>query len=224
MVAAVLAVGALVAPAFAEAPLPTGYKVDEPLQLLFWEYRVSGPKVSEPGIGSALVCTYSTRPVVMVYTRAITPQVVRLIRKLDEATAAHKKERLGSYVVLVCDSRARARELKALADQEKVRHTLLALVVLSERGQKKFDDRFGARAETTIILATAHRRVKACRAFRPGELKDADVAQVLADLPRIFPVKKGARVNGRFWDQRPADALSPASGARRRQRFGFAEQ
>src|SRR5262249_53662741 len=77
LVAAALAVGALCGPLSAAAPLRPGYKVGEPLQLLFHEYRVTGPN---PGTGCALVCTYSTRPVVMVYTREIDAPLRTLIR------------------------------------------------------------------------------------------------------------------------------------------------
>jgi hypothetical protein len=185
LVVAALAVGALAGPVSAAGPLRPGYKVDEPLQLLFHEYRVTGPS---PGVGCALVCTYSTRPVVMVYTREINAPLQGLIKKLDAATAAHKDERLGSYVVLLCDRPGREEELKALERCEKLRHTLLALVV--SNNWKRFQAKFGAEAETTVILATAQRRVKACYAYRKGELKDKDVEQILADLAKVLPKKK----------------------------------
>jgi hypothetical protein len=176
-------------PLAAAEPLRPGYKVGEPLQLLFWEYRVTGPNVTKPGKGASLVCTYSTRPVVMVYTRQITPAVTRLIRKLDQATGNHQRERLGSYVVLVCDHQNRARELKDLAEKEKIRRTLLSLAILDGPGLKRFQDQFGAEAETTVILADSQRRVKACYAYRKDELKDGPIAQILGDLPRILPKK-----------------------------------
>src|SRR5262249_51465125 len=151
---------------------------------LFREYRATGPN---PGAGGSLVCTYSTRPVVMVYTREINAPVVRLIKKLNEATAAHAKERLGSYVVLFCDRLGRAKGLKALAEQEKIQHTLLALVATDEDGPdwERLRAKFGAEAETTVILATRERQVKACYAYRKGELTDQDIRQILADVPKI---------------------------------------
>jgi hypothetical protein len=185
LVVAALAVGALCGPSSAAGPLRPGYKVNEPLQLLFHEYRVTG---ASPGEGCALVCTCSTRPVVMVYTREISMPLQGLIRKLDEATAACKDERLGSYVVLLCDRPGREGELKVLERCEKIRHTLLALVVRDN--WEKFRAKFGAEAETTVILATPDRRVKACYAYRKGELKDRDVEQILADLAKILPKKK----------------------------------
>jgi hypothetical protein len=190
--AAALALGLLCAAALAAEPLPPGYKVDERLQLLLHEYRVSGPGVDKPGEGCYLVCTYSTRPVVMVYTREITPAVVRLVKRLDEATRKHQKERLGSYVVLVCDSHDRAKDLKALAEREKIRHTLLSLVVVNKArpAGKALQARFPPEAATTVILATAQRQVTACHAYRKGEIKDSDLARILGELPRILAKKE----------------------------------
>jgi hypothetical protein len=184
--------------AFNIAPLQPGYKVDEPLQLLFREYCVTGPNVSKPGEGSSLVCVYSTRPVVMVYTREINAPVIRLVKKLDEATKTYAMERLGSYVVLLCDRQGCEKELKALAVKEKIERVLLSQVVMNKTPQadgrvgprwKSFDAKFGADAETTVILASSRRQVKASYAYRRGELGDQDIERILADLPKILPKK-----------------------------------
>jgi hypothetical protein len=198
LVVAALAVGGLSAPLFAEAPPPPGYRVGDSLRLFVHEYRVTGPGVSEPGEGCYLVCTYSTRPVVMVYAREINPPLIRLIKKLDEATRNHKDERLGSYVVLFCDSQDHEKKLKALAEKENIKHTLLAMVVINERalaaeakagraGLRGYRAKLAPRAEITVTLATRDRRVRASYTYRKGELKDKDTEQILADLPRIFP-------------------------------------
>jgi hypothetical protein len=53
----------------------------------------------------------------------------------------------------------------------------------------RFEAKFGAAAETTVILATGQRQVKASYAYRKGELKDKEIHQILADLPKILPPK-----------------------------------
>jgi hypothetical protein len=202
MVTAVLAIGMLSVPSLAHEPLQPGdnvevaddplrpgYEVNERLQLLFREYLVAGPQGTKPGLGHYLVCTYSTRPVVMAYAHEINAPVIRLIKKLNIATAIHKKERLGSYVVFLCEGRDREKELKALAEKEKIQHTVLALVVMDAPGLKRFQARFGAQAETTVILATAQRQVKASYAYRKGELDDKEMERILADLPKVLPKK-----------------------------------
>jgi endonuclease YncB( thermonuclease family) len=176
-----------------EEPLLPGYRVNDPLQLLFREYRVSGPQVEKPGEGCYLVCTYSTRPVVMVYTWELNAPVIQLIKKLDEVTRKEKDRRLGSYVVLFCESRDQEKQLQALAARENLQHTLLALVVINQvtlrdnPGLRQFLARFGRAAQTRIILATPRREVKASHAYRAGELKGGEMERVLADLPRILP-------------------------------------
>jgi hypothetical protein len=188
MIAAVLAFALAPTLAFTIEPLQPGYKVGDWLELWFREYLVTGPGVDKPREGHYLACTYSTRPVVMVYTRAINAPVVRLIKKLDQATATHKKERLGSYTVLLCDPLDREKELTALAEKEKIQHTHLAMAVPHQR----FQARFGVEAETTVILATGKRQVKASHAYRKGEMTNEDVDRILAELTKIIPSKDSA--------------------------------
>ena len=196
LVATGLAVVMLAAPLVAVEPLEPGYKVGEPLQLFVNEYRVTGP---QPGGGPDLVCSYARRPVVMVYAQEISAPLTRFIKKVDEATGAHQKESLGSYVVLICDTQDREADLKALAETEKIQHTLLAMVVINEselnkgpewrtRGLKRLQAKFGGEAEITLVLAS-EQRVRASFAFRKGELKDNDIDRILADLPKILPKK-----------------------------------
>lgn len=185
MLAAAIAVALVPTSSFAGEPLQPGYKVGDRVELWFHEYRVSGPGVDKPGEGLYLGCTYSSRPVVMVYTRDINAPVIRLIKKLDEATATQKKERLGSYTVLLCDPLDREKELAALAQKEKIQHTHLAMAVPTQ----KFQDKFGVTAETTVILATGLRQVKASYAYRKGEMTNKDVDRILADLGKILPSK-----------------------------------
>jgi hypothetical protein len=197
MAATLVAVGAVSAAGFASEPLQPGYKVGEPLRVFVNEYRVTGPN---PGARKGdLVCHYGRRPVVMVYARAINASVVRLVKKLDEATGTHQKERLGSYLVLICDSQGREAELKALAEKEKLQQTPLAMLVINEavlnegdwiaRELKHFDAKFNAEAEVTVVLAR-DKRVRASYAYRKGKFKDKDVDQVLADLPKILTEKE----------------------------------
>jgi hypothetical protein len=54
---------------------------------------------------------------------------------------------------------------------------------------QKFQDKFGVTAETTVILATGLRQVKASYAYRKGEMTNKDVDRILADLGKILPSK-----------------------------------
>jgi hypothetical protein len=96
-------------------------------------------------------------------------------------------------------SKDREAELKALAEKEKIKHTVLALVVINEStltdaGQRgwsglgEFQAKLGREAESTVLLAYRG-TVKASYAYRQGELNDKAIDQILADLPGILPKK-----------------------------------
>jgi len=179
-------------------PLQSKYKVGEQVPLL-WEYRVTGARAGQEG---ALVCTFMYQPFVAVFCRDMDAAVIRLIKKIDEATAKSStrllppyEQRLGSYVVLICDSKAREKELKALAEKEKIQHTILALgaknegLPSNEAYWRNFDAGLGE-AEITVLLAGPPRaRIKVSYAYRKGELTDKAIEQILADLPKILPKK-----------------------------------
>ena len=187
LVAAVSAAGLLAAPALPVKPLRPGFPVGQEVPLM-WEHRATGARAGQDG---SLKCTYMYQPTVVVYCRDLDPAVVRLIKRLDEATAKRAthpprpyRERLGSYAVLVADSKERATELKALAEREKIGHTVLALVVAEDTPALR--DRLGE-ARTTVLLTGPRHVVKTAYAFRRGELTDKAIDRILADLPTILP-------------------------------------
>jgi hypothetical protein len=189
LVATVLAAGTLAVSSSGAEPLQSSYKVGQEVPIL-WEYRVTGPRAGQEG---SFKCSYAQQPAVVLYCRDINTPVIQLIKKIDEATAQHStqpperyRERLRSYVVLFCDSKDRESELKDLAEKEKIRHTILALIVVKNGSDPpvKLGD-----AETTVFLTGPRHLIKASYAYRKGELKDKDIEQILADLPKILPKK-----------------------------------
>jgi hypothetical protein len=190
-----LALSMFAVPSFAQGPLEPRYKVGDQLVHQVCEYVVTG---ADAGRDVSLVCRYAKRPVVMVFTRGIDAPVTRLLKKLDLATADQQNKtlqtRLGSYLVLVCDAKDREAELKALAEKEQIRHTQLALLVINDdrlggnagSGLRRVQAKLGTEAQLTVVLAR-DLRVRASYAYRKGELKDKDIDQVLADLPKMLP-------------------------------------
>jgi hypothetical protein len=192
-----LALSLFAVPSFARDPLEPRYKVGDQLVHQVCEYLVTG---RDAGRDVSLVCRYAKRPVVMVFAREIDAAVTRLLKKLDQATGDHRNDvlqtRLGSYLVLVCDTQEREAELKALAEKEQVRHTQLALLVINEdrlggnagSGLYRMQVKLGTEAQLTVVLAS-ELRVRASYAYRKGELKDKDIDQIIADLSKILPKK-----------------------------------
>jgi hypothetical protein len=101
-------------------------------------------------------------------------------------------------LVLICNSQDREAELKTLAAKEKIQQTLLAMLVINEavlkeegwiaRELKRFDAKFNAEAEVTVVLAS-NLHCRASYAYRKDEFKDQDIDRILADLPKILPKK-----------------------------------
>ena len=128
----------------------------------------------------------------MVYIREINPPIIRFIKQLDQATADQAKERLGSYVVLVGKDEPRQDDLKALAEKESIKHTVLAVLALGESGSRgtstgarRYRAKLGNDAAIMVVLAS-DLRVRASYAFRTVELNDAAAKQILADLPKVL--------------------------------------
>jgi hypothetical protein len=109
-----------------------------------------------------------------------------LVKKLDEATAKHVDDELGSFVVVLSDDQeATAKKLKELARKDKIKRTVLT--VFDAAGPE--DYKLAKEADVTVLLYV-NREVKANFAFKMGDLTDKAVEKIVADLPKILPAKK----------------------------------
>ncbi len=166
----------------AENVRESGPKVGEELPGTFVPLNVTGP---DAGKTTCIFCEYDDRPVAMVFARGTSEPLTHLIKRLDSATAKHKPSGLGSFVVFLSSEEGLGKQLKQLAEQEKLGHTVLR--TFKPEGPKGYN--VSKEAEVTVILYT-DRVVKAKHVFGKGELKEKDVDAILADLPRILPAKK----------------------------------
>jgi hypothetical protein len=118
----------------------------------------------------------------MVFAREVTAPLTSLVKKIDACTAKNSDCRMGSFVVFLNDDEGLEKKLKTLADKEKIKHTVLTIDnPTGPRGYNIAKD-----ADVTIVLYTK-RAVKANYAFKKGELKDKDIAKIVADLKKILP-------------------------------------
>ena len=74
-----------------------------------------------------LICKNGPNPVAMIFARQITPELTRLIKRIDAATDNNKKRSMGSFAVLLSDSDSLEKELKELAKKEKIQHCILTI-------------------------------------------------------------------------------------------------
>lgn len=118
----------------------------------------------------------------MIFAREISDGLTSLVKQIDAATAKHADCSMGSFVVFCSDDESLENRLKELADKEQLKHIVLAIDnPAGPRGYKLAKD-----ADVTVVLYNKH-TVKANHAFRKGELKEGDIARIVADLAKILP-------------------------------------
>jgi hypothetical protein len=104
-----------------------------------------------------------------------------LVKKVDEATAKHKKEDLGSFVIFLDKSDDMEKKVQAFADKQGIKETVLALD--NPAGPKGYE--ISKDAQVTVLLYVG-RKVKANFAFEKGKLTAADVEKVMKELPKLI--------------------------------------
>jgi hypothetical protein len=176
-----LACLALLALAVRAASLKSGPQVGEEVPGPFEPLNVTG---EDAGDHVCLYCKNGAHPVAMIFARQPSPAVVSLIKKIDRATAEHRGDKMGSFVVFLSDDSELPKKLKEIADKEHIDNTVLA--VDKVRGPAGYE--INPDADVTVVLYTRH-TVKANHTFEKGGLKDKDVDRILADLPKILPEK-----------------------------------
>ena len=152
-----------------------GEKIPGPLHPLNCTGEHAGEKY-------CLYCENGDNPVAMIFARQITPELTRLIKRIDQATGKNQKRSMGSFVVLLSDADDLEKELKELAKKEKIEHCILTID--HPEGPEGYNIAPGA--EVTVVLYTKH-TVKANRAFKKGDLDNKSIEAILADLGKILP-------------------------------------
>ena len=168
---------ALAAETNVKSGLQVGAKVPGP----FHPLNINGAKAGEK---NCLYCQNGANPVAMVFARDVSEPLTKLIKELDSCTAKHGDAKMGSFVVFLSDEESLAKQLKEVADKEKLQHTVLAID--NSAGPQNY--KVAKDADVTVVLYTEG-NVKANFAFKKGEMKDADVKTILASVPKILPEK-----------------------------------
>jgi hypothetical protein len=107
-----------------------------------------------------------------------------LVKKIEEQTASHADAKLNSFVVFCNDDEGLEKKLKALIDKEKIKTTF---AIDNPAGPEDYN--IAKDADVTVVLYVK-KTVKVNYAFKKGELKDADVDKIVADLSKILPESK----------------------------------
>ncbi len=174
MLAGALVVGGALAAEIQSGPKP-GAKIGP-----FHPLNVTGESAGQK---QCLVCKNGPNPVAMIFARDVSPGLTRLVKKIDAATAKNQAAQMGSFVVFTSDNPSLEGKLKALAEKEKLQHTVLAID--NPAGPQGLD--LSPQADVTVVLYVRN-TVKANHAFK-GQPTDREIEAVLADLSKILPEK-----------------------------------
>ena len=121
----------------------------------------------------------------MIFAREISDPLTSLVKKIDAATATNSKARMNSFVVFLSDSEGLKDDLKDLAKKESLKQTVLSID--NPAGPKGYN--VSKDADVTVVLYSK-RTVKSNYAFRKGELNEAAIERIIAEIPKILPEKK----------------------------------
>ena len=116
----------------------------------------------------------------MIFAREVTPTLTSLVKKIDAETAKNKDKKMGSFAVFMSDDPKLEDALKELAKKENLTNFILSIDNPAGPAAYKVDKN----ADITVVLYNK-RKVEANYAFKKGELKDADVSKIIADIAKI---------------------------------------
>lgn len=121
----------------------------------------------------------------MIFAREVSDSLTSLVKKIDAATAKNEDAKMGSFVVFCSDDESLEKNLKSLAEKEKLNH--IVLTIDNPQGPPKY--KIAKEADVTVVLYTKG-EVKANFAFKKGELKDKDVETIVSSISKILPEKQ----------------------------------
>ncbi len=173
----VLVSALLAASAQTGTPVKSGPQTGQDVPGPFHPFNVTG---ASAGKKACLYCSNGGNPVAVVFAREATPAVAKLLKQLDDATAKNAKAEMGSYAVFCSDKDGLDKTLTKLAADQKL--SKLVLSIDNPAGPKSYN--IAKDADVTVLLYTSF-EVKANHAFRAGQLNDAAIAKVVADVAKI---------------------------------------
>lgn len=140
--------------------------------------------VTGPSAGKTLCyrCKFGSKPVVTIFTRDVTPEVVSLVKKVDSQIAANKDKQLSSFVVVLTnDPDTTEAKLKEIAKKEKISVPLT--IMEGDAGPEEY--KLQKEAETTVMM-WVDGTLKVNEAFSKGKLDKKSVDTVAGQTKKIL--------------------------------------
>lgn len=179
---ATLAFALLAGAVLAAGDIKSGPQPGEKLAGPFHPLNVTGKAA---GKKNCLYCSNGSNPVAMVFARELTPEVGKLIKKLDTCTGKHSECEMGSFVVFLGeDSEGLQKKLESFAKKEDLKNIVLSID--NPAGPDGYN--VAKEANVTVVLYV-NRTAKANFAFKKGDLTDKDISAIVKDVAKIVPAK-----------------------------------
>jgi hypothetical protein len=159
-------------------PLQSGPQIGEKVPGPLAPLNINGPNAGEK---CCQYCKCGPRPVVAVFAREVTPAVIQVLKTLDKAVAMNRAQGLGSYAVFCSDDESIGRQLQDIARKEQLQNVVLTLYKAG--GPEKY--RLSPAADITVLLYQ-HFTVKANHTFKKGDLTEAAITAVGADIAKML--------------------------------------
>jgi hypothetical protein len=165
------------------AEFKSGPQVGSKLPGAFHPLNIYNAELSDQsGKKNCLVCQHGVNPVAMVFARKNNDGLAALVKKLDAAVAAHKKEKLGAFVVFLTEGEQGAEDaVKDFMKATGVKNVSLA--VDNPAGPKGYD--IAKEAEITVVYYTK-REIKVNHAYAAGKFDKAAAEKVAAEISKIL--------------------------------------
>ena len=141
--------------------------------------------VTGPSEGKTLCyrCKYGARPVVNIFAREMTPEVVALVKQIDDLVGKNEEKKMAAFVTLLTnDPDKDEATLKEIAKKQGLKNVPLTVFdgVAGPDGYK-----IAEKANLTVTM-WVEGDVKASHAFAKGEYKTASAKAILADTKKIL--------------------------------------
>jgi hypothetical protein len=121
----------------------------------------------------------------MIFAREVSDSLTSLVKKIDAETAKNSKAKMGSFVVFMSDDEKLSDKLESLAKKAGIKKCVLSID--NPSGPKGYN--VAKEADVTVVLYN-NRKVVANYAFKKGDLSDAAITKIMADVPKILESKK----------------------------------
>ncbi|MBM3968367.1 MAG: hypothetical protein FJ302_00675 [Planctomycetes bacterium] len=174
-VASTLFAGALFA-----AELKSGLQPGEPPPA----YNVKDATGPNEGKSLCYRCKYGARPVVNIFARSMTPEVVALVKQIDGVVGKNEEKKMAAFVTLLTnDPDKDEAKLKEIAKKEGGLKNVPLTVFDGVAGPEGY--KIAENAELTVTMWVGS-KVKVSHAFAKGEFKAANAKSVVEDTKKIL--------------------------------------